>query len=228
MTQNNDEKLIAEQARRIFELSCAVQEIFETLLKAKIQFVGIGGPLNDNKLQFNPQQIEFLNEVHGRAGCRAMTQNNDTLKRITIADVRRWEPCYDPAEYLSEDWAGTALDVLALAEVPPADRLWVILREEVLPPQTLRSLACAFVRHTPLGDGRTTWDLLTDPSSRVAVETAERYAAGLATDADLSAAWSAADSADSAAWSAASAAGSAARSAQIEIAIRVITGDKLK
>lgn len=71
-------------------------------------------------------------------------------------------------------------------------------------------------RNTPMPDGRTTGALLTDERSTRALEVAERFAAGLATagelSAALSAAWSAAESAaESAAWSAAR---SAARSAQ--------------
>jgi len=80
------------------------------------------------------------------------------------------------------------------------------------------------VRHTPLADGRTVWDLLTDPRSRNAVETKELWLRGEATDSDLRAACSAADgaacrAANGAAWNAAksaaySAAYGAARSAQ--------------
>jgi hypothetical protein len=70
-------------------------------------------------------------------------------------------------------------------------------------------------RNTPLADGRTTSALLTDPRSLAALDVAERFARGDATEeersAARSAAWSAAESAaESAAWSAAE---SAARSA---------------
>jgi hypothetical protein len=78
--------------------------------------------------------------------------------------------------------------------------------------RTLRLIACAMVRRTPIGDGRTVWDLLTDERSRNAVEVAERHANGLATDeesaaardAAWAAAWAAAwDAARDAAWAAA-------------------------
>ena len=49
-------------------------------------------------------------------------------------------------------------------------------------------IACHIARHTPIGDGRTVWDLLTDERSRAAIETAERWAEGKATDEELSAA----------------------------------------
>ena len=69
--------------------------------------------------------------------------------------------------------------------------------------RALRLYACWCVRETPIGDGRKVWDLLTDPRSRAAVETAERYARGKATSAERDAAWAAAWDA---AWAAARAA----------------------
>lgn len=35
------------------------------------------------------------------------------MRVFTIGDIRSWEPCYDPDKYLPEDWAGSALDMLA-------------------------------------------------------------------------------------------------------------------
>jgi hypothetical protein len=52
-----------------------------------------------------------------------------------------------------------------------------------------RLYACWCVRHTPIGDGLTVWDLLTDERSRHAVEVSERYARGEATMAELYDAW---------------------------------------
>lgn len=75
-----------------------------------------------------------------------------------------------------------------MEHVPAADRLWVVLHPEVLDDATLRLCSCACVRHTPLADGRTVWDLLDDPRSRNAVEVAELYANGQATDDELAAA----------------------------------------
>ena len=56
----------------------------------------------------------------------------------------------------------------------------------------LRLFACWSVRNTPLHDGRMVWDLLTAKRSQTAVEVAERYANGLATDDELDAAGDAA------------------------------------
>jgi hypothetical protein len=47
---------------------------------------------------------------------------------------------------------------------------------------------CRAMRETPLPDGRTVWDLLTDPRSRAAVEIAERFCRGEATEQELYAA----------------------------------------
>ena len=92
----------------------------------------------------------------------------------------------------------------------------------------LRLFACWCVRETPLHDGRKVWDLLTDPRSRAAVETAERFARGEgATKKELAAAeavgWAVASAAardaagaaaEAAAWATARDAAGAARDAQ--------------
>jgi hypothetical protein len=176
------------------------------------------------------------------------------MKTITLADVRSWRPCYDPAKWLPQgetDWSGTALDILDRKQVPAADRLWAVLRREVLDDATLRLCACAIVRETPLGDGRRVWDLLTDDRSRRVVEVVEQYARGEASDAELAAAgaaawaaawaaaraaaraagaaaWAAARAAARAAWAAAWAARAAAWDAQIDIVRRVIVEQEAK
>ena len=66
--------------------------------------------------------------------------------------------------------------------------IWTATRPGVFSDSTLRKLACRFVRETPLADGRKVWDLLTDERSRKAVEVAEAYADGKATDGELQAA----------------------------------------
>ena len=147
------------------------------------------------------------------------------MKTYTIADIREIGPCYDPVTglnsdgkrvnggYLSEDWTGTLLDILAVEDCPAEDRLWVALK--LLDDRSRRLIACQFVRRTPLADGRTVWDLLTDERSRNAVEVAERFADGEATEGELTEASAAAwDAARAAAWDAA---WDAAWEAQIEI-----------
>jgi hypothetical protein len=87
------------------------------------------------------------------------------------------------------------------------DRIWVATRKGVLTDRELRLFACWCVRQV--------WHLLTDERSRNAVEVAEQYANGNATEKELAAAsdaaWAAVcDAASAAAWAAAWAAARAA------------------
>lgn len=97
--------------------------------------------------------------------------------------------------------------------------LWVAHRIDPVPDdKTLMLFAVWCARHTPLGDGMATGDLLTDARSLAALEVAERYANGIATPEELAAAWGAGAAAwdaarDAAAWGAAAAAGNAAGNA---------------
>ena len=159
------------------------------------------------------------------------------LPVFRIDDIRNFRPrpCYDPSRYLAEDWTGTALDVLDVTDCPAADRIWVVLG--MMSENDRRLAACCFVRRTPIGDGRTVWDLLTDDRSRKAVEVAERFAVCEATERELAAAWDAASAAanaaasaaasaaaNAAAWGAANAAAwGAARGAQIDILREILT-----
>jgi hypothetical protein len=150
-----------------------------------------------------------------------------TLPEATIEDLLSWKPCYDEdeiREIAGERERFTALDVLGL-DIPFKDALWVVLRPELIDGRTVRLFACWCVRHTPIGDGKTTWNLLDDERSRHAVEVAERYAHGEATDEELNAARSAARIvAWSAAWSAAE---SAAWSAQRTTLVQMLKGAQI-
>ena len=101
------------------------------------------------------------------------------------------------------DWA---LTQPTMADVwdncPRADwLLWITDRLGHRPDdRTLRLFAVWCARNTPLGDGRKTGDLLTDPRSLAALEVAERYAHGKASREELV---SARDAARDAAWDAA-------------------------
>ncbi len=48
------------------------------------------------------------------------------MKKMTIENIREYNPCYDPGRFLPEDWQGTALDILQVTSCPPKDRLWVV------------------------------------------------------------------------------------------------------
>lgn len=95
--------------------------------------------------------------------------------------------------------------------------LWTATRPVLFPDSVMRELACRFVRETPIGAGRTVWDLLTDDRSRKAIEVAERYADGKAMKKELAdaafAAYDAACDADAAAYAAYDAAWADARAA---------------
>jgi hypothetical protein len=90
-----------------------------------------------------------------------------SAKRFTIEDIRSWKPCYDPATYLPEGWEGTAADLLNLKGIPAQDRLWAVLREDVLSVQALRIFATSCARSV--------YHLMTDDRSRFAVEFMEAY-----------------------------------------------------
>ena len=105
--------------------------------------------------------------------------------------------------------ANFALTHATMAEVwnacPRVDWLiWCMLRLGKEPDRkALRLFACWCVRSTPITNGRTVWDLLTDERSRNAIVVAERFASGHATEQERAAAR---DAARDAAWDAAGAA----------------------
>ena len=132
-----------------------------------------------------------------------MTQTTTQLRVLTWWDFESFNPCYDPQERYG-DFSGTIIDILKDERIPAKDRIWAATRKGMLDDRTLRLFACKCVREV--------WHLLTDERSRKAVEVAELYAVGEATDEELAAAWAAAwAAARDAAWgSARDAAGAAA------------------
>ena len=132
------------------------------------------------------------------------------MKNLPILNCdffREAEACYDPATVLGEDWNGTALDILDHPQIPSKDKIWAVCAKGALPESVQRLMAVAFVRETPLPDGRNVVDLSTDERSVKALEVAELHALGKATDGELDAARGAARAAASspagaAAWAA--------------------------
>lgn len=59
---------------------------------------------------------------------------------ITIEHIRELGCCYDPSKYLPEGWAGTALDIIEMNNIPTRDRLWVLCREQFIGEYNLRLL----------------------------------------------------------------------------------------
>lgn len=135
-------------------------------------------------------------------------------KIFTYQDIESWGPCYEPSRYLSKDWSGTVFDILDKKEVPFQDRLWVILRGDLVSDKLMRLFAVWCARQVQ--------HLMKDERSLKALDVAEAFANGLATKEELDAARLAAwDAARDAAWVAArDAAGDAAR-----VAARVAAKD---
>ena len=94
----------------------------------------------------------------------------------------------------AHEWSKGVKDLqTAWATCPRSDwMIWALHRIDFKDERKFRLCACQCVRETPLADGRTLWDLLTDERSRNAVEVAERFAEGKATDDERSAAIAAA------------------------------------
>jgi hypothetical protein len=122
------------------------------------------------------------------------------MKKVTVTQFMSFDPCYDAERIRAiagkkRYW--TALDVLALEDVPEQDRLWAVLREEFIDAPILHEFACRCAEEAlKLVDKP-------DPRSIAAIETTRKWLRGEATDKE----WAAArDAARDAAWAAARAA----------------------
>ena len=152
------------------------------------------------------------------------------LKNLTWSDFDHHEPCYSPKERYG-DFTGTILDLLKDERIPDDDKIWAFTREGIIDDRTLRLFAVRCARRVQ--------HLMKDQRSINALDVAENYANGLASDEDLEAAWEAARAAasvaemaaalaaraaaseaasEAAAWEAAKAAALAARAAASEAA----------
>jgi hypothetical protein len=113
--------------------------------------------------------------------------------------IEQFSPCPQGEKFLREQ--GTleaAWDTCARADW----MLWLDARLDLLTPRQRAEFACRCVRETPAGEG-TVWGLLTDDRSRRAVETAEAFMRGEATEEELREAAKAAKAAERAAGAAA-------------------------
>ena len=144
------------------------------------------------------------------------------MNRLTcsVGDVVLWGPCSEYTERRIEElFAGretlSAEEIFEL-DIPAKDKLWTVLREEMLPADMLHEFACwvaAIESHREREKGREP-----DPRSWKAVSTKWAWLKGEATDEELAAGAAAAGAvagvaAEAAAWAAADAAPAAAYAA---------------
>ena len=101
-------------------------------------------------------------------------------------------------------------DLWRRSDLRPEWRIWVATRPGVMCDRDTRLFACWCATCTPLGDGRTSAALLTDPRSREAVRVTVRYALGAASAEQLATAYTTAARAAAAAYAAYAAARAAA------------------
>jgi len=144
------------------------------------------------------------------------TGKKSGLRYFSIADIREWKPCYDPNRHLSEDFRGTALTILDNDKISFEDRMWVVLRTDLVSEKLMRLFAVWCARQVQ--------HLMTDPRSTNALDVAEKFANGEATKEELDAAR---DAARAAAWDAARAAAQDAQEAYLRkmILAGIETGD---
>lgn len=105
--------------------------------------------------------------------------------KITREQLRRWGACYDDERIATQVPAdGLApLEIAGMKSIPAEDRLWVLLREELITARELRLLACDWAEAACKAAG---W---TNVHSLNAIAVGRRYAHGDATDDELAAAW---------------------------------------
>ena len=106
------------------------------------------------------------------------------MKTITVDDIMSWDPCdlYDLA--VIEEFIGfgkTPLEILDL-DIPGEDRLWVVLREEIIPARELHLLACDFAEVALMRDREA--GLEPHEASWEAIRIKRLWVDGLATDQD--------------------------------------------
>lgn len=153
------------------------------------------------------------------------------MKTITYEDFVSFKPCWliyaeerdKHAEQLAryrkmrDEWS--ALDILRLDDVAADDRLWLVLREELIDAQILHEFACRCADRAIARIGKP------DSRSVAAIEAKRKWLRGEISDDELDAAWDAAldaarDAARAAAWAAAKyAAMAAARAAAMAAAM---------
>jgi hypothetical protein len=117
------------------------------------------------------------------------------MKTITVDEFLQFNPCYPESRIRAiaathdgkTEWS--ALDILALEDIPATDRLWAVLYERLIDAPILHEVACRYAERALARVENP------DPRSVAAVETKRRWLRGEATNEELSAARNAARSA---------------------------------
>jgi integrase len=107
---------------------------------------------------------------------------------MTVANfLKTTEACNDARQWAKESKPRTLKSMWETC--PDASWMtWALRKIGYNDQRKYRLFACACARSTPLADGRTTWDLLEDERSRTAIEVAERFAVGDASESERAAA----------------------------------------
>jgi len=130
------------------------------------------------------------------------------MKTCTVDDVLWWGPCPDyTPEVVADLFAGreslSVAEILDL-DIPPEDRLWAVLRPEMLPEETLSEPVCRLAEDVlPIYES----EYPGDNRPRHAIEVKRQWLRGAATDEELAEAQEAAEAAargaEATAWAAA-------------------------
>ena len=127
---------------------------------------------------------------------------------VTIDQVLSWKPCKEyTLERIERLFAGRETvnvhDVLAM-DISDADKLWAVLREELIPAETLHEFACRVAEKALLAEREAGKE--PDERSWAAIDAKRKWLKGEATDEELASAEVVAWAAWEVAWEAAEAA----------------------
>lgn len=107
------------------------------------------------------------------------------MKTVTYDQLLKFDLCEKLERYapLKPEWS--ALDILALKDVPSKDKLWAVLREELIDAPILHEFACRCAE-AALAKVENP-----DPRSLAAIETKRKWLRGEVSDKERQAAWDA-------------------------------------
>ena len=154
------------------------------------------------------------------------------MRKITITQIMKWEPCYSEneiAEFFKNcgfKKSATPLEIAKSDHEKKEDLLWILLRPEIIPEKDLHLIACDFAELALKRERKAGRE--PHPDSWNAIKIKRLWVEGKATDEELLAARSAVEAAWSATWSAAEAAWSATRSAARSAAWSAARSEQIK